>query len=117
MLGLDPNDPDTLFILPEDQVVGEEIGGGMRYVSESKFRVYRSRNGGRDWEPLTKGLPQKDAYLHVLREGMATDSLDPCGVYVGTTTGQIFYSLDNGDSWGLLMDNLPPILSIETGIV
>ena len=86
-------------------------------MTEAKFRVYRSQNGGRDWEPLTQGLPQENAYLHVLREGMATDSLDDCGVYVGTTTGQLFYSRDNGDNWELLIEHLPPILSVECGSV
>ena len=117
VLGLHSQDPDTLFVLPEDQVLGEDVGGGQRYVTEAKFRVYRSQNGGRDCEPLTQGLPQENAYLHVLREGMATDSLDDCGVYVGTTTGQLFYSRDNGDNWELLIEHLPPILSVECGSV
>ena len=117
VLGLHSQDPDTLFVLPEDQVLGEDVGGGQRYVTEAKFRVYRSQNGGRDWEPLTQGLPQENAYLHVLREGMATDSLDDCGVYVGTTTGQLFYSRDNGDNWELLIERLPPTLSVECGSV
>ena len=77
-------------MFPEDDVLGEDVGGGKRYVTEAKFRVYLSRNGGRDWQPLTQELPQQGAYLHVLREGMATDTLDDCGIYVGTTTGQLF---------------------------
>ena len=116
VLGLHSQDPDTIYVLPEDQVLGEDVGGGLRYVTGAMFRVFRSRNGGREWQPLTRGLPQKDAYLHVLREGMATDSLDPCGIYVGTTTGQIYYSRDGGDNWELLLDHLPPILSLECGI-
>ena len=104
-------------MLPEDQALGTDVGGGLRYVTDAKFRVYRSRNGGGDWEPLSKGLPQKDAYLHVLREGMATDSLDPCGIYIGTTTGQLFYSRDDGDSWELMLDNLPPINSVDCAVV
>ena len=80
------------------------------------MRVFRSRNGGGDWEPMTNGLPQENAYINVLREGMATDALDPCGIYLGTTTGQIFYSRDDGDSWELMLDSLPPILSLETGL-
>ena len=78
--------------------------------------ILRSSNRGNDWEAITKGLPQRNAYLHALRDGMATDTLDPCGVYIGTTTGQIFYSRDNGDSWKLMIDYLPPINSIETAI-
>ncbi len=113
VLGLHSREPDTLFVLPEDEALGTDVGGGIRYVSGARFRVYRSRTGGLDWEPLTRGLPQKHAYLHVLREGMATDSLDPVGVYVGTVNGQIFYSRDEGDHWELLIDNLPPINSVE----
>ena len=70
-----------------------------------------------DWEALTEGLPQKNAFLNVMREGMATDSLDPCGIYIGTTAGQIFYSRDDGDSWELLVEQLPPINSVECGAV
>ena len=117
VLGLHPQDPQTIYVLPEDQVLGNDVGGGQRYVTDAKFRVYRSRNGGGDWQPLTAGLPQENAYLHVLREGMGTDSLDPCGVYLGATTGQIFYSPDEGDNWELLADNLPPINSVHCAVV
>ena len=117
VLGLHPKDPNTLWVIPEDRALGDTIGGGMRFVTDAKFRVYRSRSAGADWEPLTNGLPQTNAYLHVMREGMATDSLDSCGIYVGTTTGQVFYSRDNGDSWGLLVEHLPPINSVECGVV
>ncbi|PKB79712.1 MAG: hypothetical protein BZY88_11675 [SAR202 cluster bacterium Io17-Chloro-G9] len=117
VLGLDPSDPETLFVLPEDQVLGQDVGGSLRYVSDGKFRVCRSRNGGGDWEALTNGLPQENCYLHALREGMDTDDLDPCGIYVGTTTGQIFYSRDRGDHWELLADQLPPINSVDCGLV
>ena len=88
----------------------------MRFVTDAKFRPFRSRDAGRNWEPLTNGLPQKNAYLHAMRDGMATDALDPCGVYVGTSTGQLFFSKDEGDSWELLADYLPPINSVETAI-
>ena len=70
VLGLHSQDPDTLYVLPEDRVLGEEVGGGRRFVTDAKFRVFRSRDAGRSWEPLTKGLPQRNAYLHVMREGM-----------------------------------------------
>ena len=113
-LGLHPHDPNTMCVLPEDNAITDgEVGGEFRIVSGNKFRVFRSRNGGGDWEALTNGLPQKNAYLHSMREGMATDNLDPCGVYVGTTNGQIIYSRDEGDNWELLIDNLPPINSVE----
>ena len=113
-LGLHPHDPNTLYVLPEDNAIADdEVGGEFRIVSGNKFRVFRSSNGGSDWDTLTNGLPQRNAYLHSMREGMATDNLDPCGVYVGTTNGQIFYSRDEGDNWELLIDNLPPINSVE----
>ena len=117
VLGIHSQDPQTIYVLPEDQVLGEDVGGGMRYVTEAKFRVFRSRNGGQDWQPLTSGLPQQNAFLHVLREGMGTDSLDPCGIYIGTTTGQIFYSRDGGDTWELLVEHLPPINSVDCAVV
>ena len=116
-LGLHSQDPDTLYVLPEDQASEEEAGGSRRFVTEAKFRVFRSRDAGRSWEPLTSGLPQRNAYLHVMREGMATDTLDPCGIYVGTTSGHIFYSRDDGDSWELLVEYLPPINSVDCAIV
>ena len=89
----------------------------MRYVTDAKMRVFHSRNGGGDWEPVTKGLPQDNAYINALREGMATDALDSSGIYMGTTTDQIFYSRDDGDSWELMLDSVPPILSLEIGLV
>ncbi len=113
VLGLHPRDPETLFVLPEDETLGDDVGGGLRYVSGARFRVFRSQDSGQNWEPLTKGLPGKNAYLHALREGMATDSLEPCGIYVGTANGQIFYSRDGGDHWELLVEYLPPINSVE----
>ncbi len=115
VIGLHSQDPDTIYVLPVDEALGDEIGGGKRFVTGARLRVYRSRSGGADWEPLTDGLPQTNAYLNVLREGMATDSMDPCGIYVGTTTGQVFYSRDDGDHWELLVEYLPPINSVECG--
>lgn len=118
VLGLHSQDPKTLYVIPEDEAIEEgAVGGEFRVVSGAKFRVFRSRNAGQDWEPMTKGLPQKNAYLHCMREGMATDSLDPCGIYVGTTNGQVFYSKDDGDSWELMIEYLPPINSIEVAIL
>ncbi len=117
VLGIHSQDPDTIYVLPEDQVQGTDVGGGLRYVTEAKFRVYRSRDGGGNWEALTNGLPQQGAYLHVLREGMATDHLDHCGIYLGTTTGQLFYSRNDGDSWELLLEHLPPINSVDCAAI
>ena len=116
-MALHPHDADTVYVLPEDKVVGDELGGGIRYVTDGKFRVYRSRNRGAGWESLLNGLPQRNAYLHAMRDGLATDAMDPCGVYAGTSTGQLYYSRDEGDSWDILADLLPPINSVETGIL
>lgn len=113
VLGLDAQSPETLYVVPEDEALGEQIGGGRRFVSGAKFRVYRSRNAGSDWTALSKGLPQENAYLHMLREGMATDALNPLGIYLGTKTGQIYGSNDDGESWALLQEYLPPVLSVE----
>ena len=83
---------------------------------DGKFSVWRSRNAGESWQRLTKGLPDK-AHLVVLREAMATDTFEDAGIYVGTNTGQLFYSRDNGESWELLADFLPPIQSVEMAVV
>ena len=114
-MGLHSQDPDTIYVLPEEEALGDQVGGAKRYVTDAKMRVFRSRNAGRDWEPLTKGLPQEYAYINVLREGMATEDLDPCGIYLDTATGQLFYSRDDGDTWELMLDNLPSILLWKRG--
>ena len=80
---------------------------------DGQLRVYRSRSGGEDWEPLTKGLPQKDCYVNVLRDAMAVDRLDKCGVYFGTTGGQVYASADAGDTWAPIVNSLPAVLSVE----
>ncbi|MDE0003869.1 MAG: exo-alpha-sialidase, partial [Rhodospirillaceae bacterium] len=85
----------------------------LHYPPEGKLRVYRSRTGGNEWEALTDGLPQKDCYVNVLRDAMAVDTLDPCGVYFGTTGGQVYVSPDGGDHWSPIMRNLPSVLSVE----
>lgn len=100
----------TIYVVPQ---VSDEY----RYTVGGKFQVYRSRDGGENWQPLTPGLPQEDAYLNVYRQAMATDACDPGGVYVGTTTGQLFYSRDEGDSWETLAATLPPVYSITTAII
>lgn len=109
-MAVHPRDPATLYVVPEG-------ADESRLAVDGKFRVYRTRNGGERWEPLANGLPQEHAHLGVLRHGLATDPLDPCGVYVGTTTGQIFASRDEGESWSLLCDFLPRILSVEAAVV
>ena len=83
------------------------------YPPEGKLRVYRSKTGGNEWEPLTKGLPQKDCYVNVLRDAMAVDSLEPCGVYFGTTGGQVYASANGGNSWSAIVRDLPAVYSVE----
>jgi hypothetical protein len=100
------HEPDTVYVVPI-------TSDSEHYVSEGKLRVYRSRSGGDDWEPLTRGLPQRDCYVNVLRDAMAVDSMDDCGVYFGTTGGQVYASADAGDSWNPIVRDLPRVLSVE----
>ena len=86
------HEPETIYVVPIKS-------DAEHVVAEGKLRVYRSRTGGNEWEALTKGLPQQDCYVNVLRDAMAVDSLDPCGVYFGTTGGQVYASADAGDNW------------------
>ena len=83
------------------------------FVPDGKLRVYRSRTGGNEWEALTKGLPQENCYVNVLRDAMAVDSLDKCGVYFGTSGGQVYSSADAGDSWNPIVRDLPAVLSVQ----
>jgi hypothetical protein len=85
----------------------------MRVPPEGKLRVYRSRTGGNEWEPLTKGLPQENCYINVLRDAMCVDQLDPCGIYFGTTGGQVYCSASGGDTWQPVVEHLPGVLSVE----
>ena len=80
---------------------------------DGQLRVFRSRTGGHDWGALTNGLPQKDCYVNVLRDAMAVDRLESCGIYFGTTGGQVYGSADGGDSWVPIVRDLPPVLSVE----
>ena len=98
---------------PETISVGPIKSDSEHYPPEGKLRVYRSKSGGNEWEPLTKGLPQENCYVNVLRDSMAIDSLDPCGVYFGTTGGQVYGSANSGDSWNTIVHDLPPVLSVE----
>ncbi len=109
-LGLDPANPDTLFTIPEESSQFRTTVGG-------RLRVYRTDNGGDDWQALGNGLPQENCFVTVLRDGLDTDGLAPLGVYFGTSSGQIFYSNDRGEHWQMLPATLPPILSIQAGVV
>jgi BNR/Asp-box repeat len=100
------HEPDTIYVVPIKS-------DSEHFPPEGKLRVYRSRTGGHEWEALTKGLPQRDCYVNVLRDAMAIDSLDSCGVYFGTTGGQVYASADAGDSWFPIVRDLPPVLSVE----
>jgi photosystem II stability/assembly factor-like uncharacterized protein len=103
-----PHDPKTVYVIPLN---GDDKG---RTMPDGHAAVWRSRDEGREWQRLDRGLPTKNAYLGVLREAMAVDHLDPIGVYFGTSTGQLFGSSDEGASWNLIADYLPPIWSVET---
>jgi len=100
------HEPETLYVVPIKS-------DSEHYPPEGKLRVYRSRSGGQDWEPLTKGLPQQDCYVNVLRDAMAVDTLDKCGVYFGTTGGQVYASADAGDNWTPIVRDLPAVQSVE----
>jgi len=100
------HEPETVYVVPIKS-------DAEHFVPDGKLRVYRSRSGGNEWEALTKGLPQRDCYVNVLRDAMAVDRLDKCGVYFGTTGGQVYASADAGDSWAPIVRDLPAVLSVE----
>ncbi|WP_165226534.1 WD40/YVTN/BNR-like repeat-containing protein [Aquisphaera insulae] len=100
------HEPETVYVVPIKS-------DSEHYPPEGKLRVYRSRTGGGEWEPLTNGLPQRDCYVNVLRDAMCVDALDPCGIYFGTTGGQVYGSPDGGDHWTPIVRDLPPVLSVE----
>jgi len=100
------HEPETIYVVPIKS-------DSEHYPPDGKLRVYRSRTGGNEWEALTRGLPQKDCYVNVLRDAMAVDVLDPCGVYFGTTGGQVYVSADGGDTWNAIVRDLPGVLSVE----
>ena len=100
------HEPETIYVVPI-------TSDSDHFVPDGKLRVYRSRTGGNEWEALTKGLPQKDCYVNVLRDAMAVDSAESCGVYFGTTGGQVYASADSGDSWTAIARDLPAVLSVE----
>jgi photosystem II stability/assembly factor-like uncharacterized protein len=100
------HEPQTIYVVPIKS-------DSEHFVPDGKLRVFRSRTGGNEWEPLTKGLPQSNCYVNILRDAMAVDSLDPCGVYFGTTGGQVYASSNAGDEWKPIVHDLPAVLSIE----
>ena len=100
------HEPDTIYVIPI-------VSDSLHYPPEGKLRVYRSRSGGEQWEALTRGLPQEHCYVNVLRDAMAVDNADPCGIYFGTTGGQVYVSNDSGDSWEAVVRDLPAVLSVE----
>jgi hypothetical protein len=108
-IAVDRHNPDTIFTIVE---------GEARANITDQFTVYRSQDAGESWEPMTKGLPEgRGVKLGVLRHGMCADALDPCGIYVGTNTGQLFASADRGESWNLAADFLPPIYSVNVAVI
>jgi hypothetical protein len=100
------HEPETIYVVP---ITSDSV----HYPPEGKLRVYRSRTGGNEWEPLTNGLPQEHCYVNVLRDAMAVDQLESCGIYFGTTGGQVYVSPDGGDTWQAIVENLPSVLSVE----
>ncbi|OGX08399.1 MAG: hypothetical protein A2Z88_02200 [Omnitrophica WOR_2 bacterium GWA2_47_8] len=103
------HEPETIYVVPIKS-------DSEHYPPDGKLRVYRSKSGGNEWKALTKGLPQKDCYVNILRDAMSVDTLDPCGVYFGTTGGQVYASADSGDNWMAIVENLPSVLSVEVQV-
>jgi photosystem II stability/assembly factor-like uncharacterized protein len=106
-----PRDPAAVFLVP----LNGDIAG--RYVPEGRAAVWRTRDAGASWQALRDGLPQQNTFFGVLRQAMATDRLEPAGVYFGTNTGALYASADEGDSWNCVAQHLPPIHSVETLVV
>jgi photosystem II stability/assembly factor-like uncharacterized protein len=100
------HEPDTVYVVPIKS-------DSEHFPPDGKLRVYRSRSGGHEWEALTNGLPQANCYVNIFRDAMAVDTLDSCGIYFGTTGGQVYVSPDGGDSWRAIVHDLPPVLSVE----
>ena len=110
VIDVNSNHPETIYVIPIKS-------DGEHFVHEGKLRVFRSKTGGNEWEPLTKGLPQANCYVNVLRDAMSVDTLDQCGIYFGTTGGQVYCSSDEGDSWNAIVRDLPAVLSVEAQVV
>ncbi|HEY7505291.1 MAG TPA: sialidase family protein [Gemmatimonadales bacterium] len=109
-IGVHAHEPETIYVVPIKS-------DSEHFPPEGKLRVYRSRTGGEEWQALTEGLPQRDCYVNVLRDAMAVDTLDPCGIYFGTTGGQVYGSADGGDSWNPIVRDLPAVLSVEVQVL
>ncbi len=110
VIDVNANEPETVYVVPIKS-------DSEHYPMEGKLRVYRSKKGGNEWEALTNGLPQKDCYVNVFRDAMSVDTLDPCGIYFGTTGGQVYCSADNGDHWAPIVRDLPAVLSVEAQVI
>ncbi len=106
VIDVDAHEPETIFVVPIKS-------DGEHFPLDGKLRVYRSRTGGNEWQELSKGLPERDCYVNVLRDAMSVDALDKCGVYFGTTGGQVYGSRDGGDTWNAIVHDLPAVLSVE----
>ncbi len=106
VIDVNAHEPETIYVVPIKS-------DSEHYPPDGRLRVYRSKRGGDEWEALTQGLPQQDCYVNVLRDAMAVDALDPCGVYFGTTGGQVYASANGGDSWTAAVRDLPAVLSVE----
>jgi photosystem II stability/assembly factor-like uncharacterized protein len=104
------HEPETIYVVPIKS-------DSEHFPIDGKLQVWRSKSGGNEWEPLTKGLPQKDCYVNVLRDAMSVDTMDPCGVYFGTTGGQVYCSADSGNTWSAIVHDLPTVLSVEAQVV
>jgi hypothetical protein len=104
------HEPETVYVVPI-------TSDSEHYVPDGRLRVYRSRTGGDEWEPLTAGLPQANCYVNVLRDAMAVDTMDECGIYFGTSGGQVYGSADSGDTWTAIVRDLPPVLSVEVQVL
>jgi len=109
-IAVHPHEPETIYVVPI-------TSDSLHYPPDGRLRVYRSRSGGGDWEPLTAGLPQQDCYVNVYRDAMAVDTLDSAGIYFGTTGGQVYASADSGDTWAPIARDLPAVLSVEVQVI
>jgi BNR/Asp-box repeat len=109
-MAMHPHDPDTVFIVP---IESDEY----RCTPEGKMRVYRTRNAGESWEPLVRGLPQKNALETILRDSLATDTCAPAGIYFGTRSGKVYGSSDEGKTWQLIMEGLPAVVCVRAALV
>jgi len=106
VIDVNTNDPETIYVVPIKS-------DSEHFPLDGRLKVFRSRSGGNEWEPLTKGLPQRNCFVNVLRDSMSVDKLDPCGIYFGTTSGEVYGSADGGDSWTAIVEHLPRVLSVE----